>query len=73
MTDTRTIDTRHGGPWDRGGADSYYSRPRAPHYYAGGTGKGEAIGQGGMTAEEIADYNAGYDANEADGDKKDWG
>ena len=73
MTDTRTPDTRHGGPWDRGGADSYYARPRAPHYYLGGTSKSPRVEQGGMTAEEIAAYNAGYNENEANGDKKDWG
>ena len=26
------IDTRHGGPYDRGSADSYYRRPRNPHF-----------------------------------------
>ena len=64
---------RHGGPWDRGSADSYYSRPRDPHYWTGGTGKGERIGVSGMTPVEIAAYHAGYDDNEANGDKKDWG
>jgi len=73
ILDINTIDTRHGGPWDRGGADSYYDRARAPHYYTGGTGHGTRIEQGGMTAAEIAEYHEGYDANEANGDKKDWG
>ena len=31
------IDRRHGGPYDRGSADSYYNRPRRPHYYKGDT------------------------------------
>ena len=31
------IDTRHGGPYDRGSADSYYRRGRSPHYYMGDT------------------------------------
>ena len=26
-------DKRHGGPYDRGGADSYYRRGCRPHYY----------------------------------------
>ena len=24
---------RHGALWDRGSADSYYGRPRDPHWY----------------------------------------
>ena len=28
---------RHGGPWDRGSADSYYRRGANPHYYTGGS------------------------------------
>ncbi len=31
------FETRHGSPYDRGSADSYYGRPRIPHYYAGAT------------------------------------
>ena len=30
-------DQRHGGPFDRGAADSYYHRPFDPHYYEGAT------------------------------------
>ena len=30
-------DKRHGGPFDRGGADSYYGRGRNPHYFVGAT------------------------------------
>ena len=66
-------DKRHGGPWDRGSADSYYGRPRVPHYWTGGTGKGQRIDAAGMSSAEIAAYYAGYDDNEASGDKKDWG
>jgi hypothetical protein len=63
--------SRHGGLYDRGSADSYYNRKRDPHWYPNGTYKGEAVTK--LTAEEIAEYNAGYDANEESGDKKDWG
>ena len=27
-----TFDRTHGSPFDRGAADSWYSRPREPHY-----------------------------------------
>jgi hypothetical protein len=61
---------RHGGPFDRGSADSYYSRGAKPHYYAGGTGTSPIVTEESMTAEEVADYYAGYDHNERFGDKK---
>ena len=64
---------RHGGPWDRGSADSYYSRPGVPHYYVGGTGHGDPIKKADMTVAEIEAYHAGYDYNESVSDKKDWG
>jgi hypothetical protein len=63
---------RHGGPWDRGSADSYYHRPSVPHYYVEGTGTSQRVGREGMTAEEIASYEAGYQWNEDFGDKKSW-
>ena len=31
------FDTRHGGPFDRGGADFWYNRGYDPHYYTGGS------------------------------------
>lgn len=65
-------DTRHGGPWDRGSADSYYGRPFNPHYYVGNTGTSELVEMAAMTAEEIVAYTAGYQDNEANGDKKEW-
>jgi hypothetical protein len=61
-------DTRHGGPYDRGSADSYYGRRRNPHYYVGGTGHSKPIMR--LTAKEREAYNAGYNDNEAAGDKK---
>jgi hypothetical protein len=65
------MENRHGGLYDRGGADSYYGRPRNPHYFVGATYTSEKVTD--LTAEEIAEYNRGYDDNEAGGDKKDWG
>jgi hypothetical protein len=63
----------HGGPFDRGAADSYYWRGRDPHYYPNGTATNPRIPKSEMTDEEIAAYYAGYDWNEEMGDKKDWG
>lgn len=70
---TKTYDTRHGGPYDRGSADSYYHRPRQPHYYEGNTGTSTLIPVEMMTNDQIEAYNAGYEYNEETGDKKDWG
>lgn len=61
---------RHGALFDRGSADSYYGRPRRPHWYPNGTYNGDPVTD--LTAEEIAEYNAGYDYNEQYGDKKNW-
>ena len=67
----RTYEVDHGDPFDRGSADSYYHRPRMPH--KGGVGGYSGSLKINLTAKEIADYMAGYDWNEANGDKKDWG
>lgn len=67
------FDQRHGGCFDRGGADSYYHRGRVPHYYKGDTGSSEKVEASNMTVEERAAYDAGYDYNEQYGDKKNWG
>ena len=68
-------DERHGGPYDRGAADSWYIRPRCPHYY-GRHGLSNArvrIGIDEMTKAEIEAYHAGYDDNEAvSGARKDY-
>ena len=61
---------RHGGPFDRGSADSWYSREREPHYYVGATGMSTRLEEVDMSEKEIADYNAGYDHNEQSGGKK---
>jgi hypothetical protein len=68
-----TYDQRHGGPYDRGSADSYYGRGRRPHYFLGATYSTPEVEENDMTPDEIAAYNQGYDDNEADGNFKDWG
>ena len=64
---------RHGGPFDRGSADSYYGRMWNPHYYVGNTGFSDRIEKEEMTPEQVREYDAGYEYNEQFGDKKDWG
>lgn len=61
---------RHGGPWDRGAADSYYHRRPDPHYYLGDTMASPRITD--LTEEEHTDYMAGYYYNEKQGHKKEW-
>jgi|ETNmetMinimDraft_2_1059921.scaffolds.fasta_scaffold159633_2 hypothetical protein len=69
---TEGLDARHGGPFDRGAADSYYHRPGKPHYYVGDTGSSELVEEKDMTAKEIEAYHTGFDWNEEIGAKKDW-
>jgi len=61
---------QHGCLFDRGSADSYYGRPRSPHYGGVGGDSGPRVEK--LTAEERSEYQAGYDYNESCGDKKDW-
>ena len=63
---------KHGNPFDRGSADSYYHRPANPHYWPEGTGHGTMVEGKDMTPEEIVAYMAGYEWNEQFGDKKEW-
>jgi len=63
-------DRRHGGPFDRGSADSYYGRQFRPHYYVGNTGTSDEITD--LNEEELKAYTAGYNYNEQVGDKKNW-
>jgi hypothetical protein len=63
---------RHGGPYDRGSADSYYGRPFNPHYYLGATYSTPMVEMKNMTAAEITAYTAGYRDNEKSGSKKGW-
>jgi hypothetical protein len=66
------IDTRHGGPYDRGMADSYYRRGYNPHYYLGNTQTSGRVNLKDMTPDEIVAYTAGYNDNEEMGDYKEW-
>ena len=63
---------RHGGPYDRGQADSYYDRDYNPHYFLGDTYQSPKVELADMTAEEIVAYTAGYTDNEANGNKKEY-
>ena len=74
--DGKLYNARHGGPFDRGSADSWYDRPRNPHYFLGDTYSSQEIRIDGMTQDEIDAYLAGYSMNELEGGKfflKDWG
>ena len=67
----KTYDDRHGGPFDRGSADSYYGRPFRPHYFEGATySTAEVIPPEGSPEYEA--YEAGFMYNEECGDKKSW-
>lgn len=72
MTTTTKYDERHGGPYDRGGADYYYRRGYKPHYYVGGTMTSQHVPQSQMTEDEIDAYRAGFDDAAACGDQKDY-
>ena len=63
-------DQSHGSPFDRGSADSWYSRPFSPHKWPEGTYKGEKVTD--LTPEEVEAYRAGYEWNEQFGGKKSW-
>jgi len=65
-------DQRHGGPYDRGQADSWYQRGFNPHYYVGDTYSSPKVEMAQMTAEEITAYTVGYRDQEATGDHKEW-
>lgn len=61
---------QHGSLFDRGSADSYYGRPRDPHWYPQGSYNGAKVAD--LTEAEREEYMAGYDYNEQYGDKKCW-
>jgi len=65
-------DKRHGGPYDRGSADSYYGRLETPHYYVGGTGHSERIEITDKDSVEYKEYMLGYNDNERAGNFKKW-
>lgn len=64
------FDRSHGSLYDRGSADSYYRRPRDPHY--GGVG-GDSGSRVDVTGSDhwVAEYNEGYDDNEREGNHND--
>lgn len=64
-------DERHGGPYDRGTADSYYGRDYAPHYFVGDSYNTPRVELEQMTTQEIVAYTAGFLYNERSGNKKD--
>jgi hypothetical protein len=66
------MDIRHGSPFDRGSADSYYGRVRDPHRGGVGGESGPRIGIEQLNQQQIWEYHAGYDWNEKFGDKKEW-
>ena len=68
----QNYDQSHGSPFDRGSADSYYGRPRDPHYWPEGTYNGTKVEEKDMTPEQVEAYYAGYQYNEEFGGKKDW-
>lgn len=67
------LDARHGSPYDRGSADSYYQRGYNPHYYKGDTYSSERVELQDMTPQEIVEYSKGYADNEMClGSRKEW-
>ena len=61
---------QHGCLYDRGSADSYYGRTRDPHYGGVGGDSGQRVSVNDDAS--VAEYMAGYDDNEASGEKKAW-
>jgi hypothetical protein len=68
----KEYDSRHGGPFDRGSADSWYSRDIRPHFFSDATYQSDEITEKHMTKAQIAEYLAGYEYNEQFGGKKDY-
>lgn len=66
--DFNEVDRSHGSPWDRGSADSYYGRPRDPHYYPEGSYNGDPVTD--LTPAQLKAYLDGYEHNEKFGGKK---
>ena len=63
---------RHGGPYDRGSADSYYQRGECPHYYVGGTGNSTRVTIEDKDSDEYRAYMLGYWENEHSQNFKDY-
>ena len=62
----------HGSANDRGAADSWYRRPKDPHYWPAGSYVGERVEAKDMVQAELDAYNRGYDENEADNAHKEY-
>ena len=60
----------HGGPYDRGAADSWYRRDKDPHCWPRGTGHGERVEADELSPLQLEAYHAGYDENEANNTHK---
>jgi hypothetical protein len=74
VTFDKSETVRHGGPFDRGSADSYYHRGEQPHYYVGASITSERVEKSDMTEQELLEYYAGFEYNETvNQDWKDWG
>jgi hypothetical protein len=71
-TQSGYYDERHGGPYDRGQADSWYGREYNPHYFVGDSYQSPRIELAQMTPDEIVAYTAGYTDNEATGLHKEY-
>lgn len=65
----REMFTRHGGAYDRGGADAWYGREAQPHYYTGDTYSSARLEAADMSCEEIQAYYAGYEQTQG---RKEW-
>lgn len=68
----KKYDARHGGPFDRGGADAYYRRPFNPHCYIGDTYNSQRVTLEKGTPEYEA-YTAGWNDAIDIGGFKDYG
>lgn len=66
------MNKRHGSPYDRGSADSYYQRGPRPHYFKGDTYNSPEVLEADMTEEEIREYFLGYEENENIQNFKEW-
>jgi hypothetical protein len=65
------MDKRHGGPYDRGAADSWYGRGFNPHKFVGASYSTDKVTD--LTPAEVAEYRQGFNDNEADPSaRKEW-
>lgn len=63
---------RHGGPYDRGSADSYYGRGMRPHYFVGNTYQSQEVTKEQMSEFQIKEYEHGFSDNTKQGNFKEW-